>query len=302
MLQMKKLARLTWMQQLAADRPVLFSLLVILVSCLLTEIPLDPILLPLVGNPAARFLQGIVEQCLVGLALVWLLARLGLLGAARFTPPSQWRALWLGWPLALLTLLNLSSLFGGSLAIDTSRPGLIVLYVCFLFSIGFFEEVMGRGVVLQAMLRKWGSTRRGIYVAVLASSALFGVAHLVNLATGRLPLLACLTQIAYSLCFGVIFAACVLRNNSIWPMIVMHAAFDFGGSRLRDIAVGGGGPVTVANNTAPEALTAIAITLPLLVYGLFILRKVAPPAPADAAPGPAHEVAGHAVPEPGGMA
>lgn len=268
-------SRIERTKRIAFDRPVVFSILVILAAGLLTEVPLDVIFAPLVGNPGAEFSKVMIGHTLTGLFLVWLLAKLGLLKNARFTPPNQWKAVWLVWPLVIMALLNLSSLFDGSLVIDTSRPGLIILYTCMALSIGFCEQVMGRGVVLSVMLRKWGDTRRGVYLAVLLSSALFGAAHIFNLMTGRLPLVANLTQMFYSFFFGVIFAACFLRNNSIWPMIIMHAVIDFGGG-LRHIAVGGGSQTAVANSTVTNAVGTLIVTLPLLLYGLFILREVSP--------------------------
>jgi flagellar biogenesis protein FliO len=54
----------------------------------------------------------------------------------------------------------------------------------------------------------------------------------------------------------------------------MHAAIDLGGG-LRHIAVEGG-QIAAANNTLAQALSALVIILPLFLYGLFILRKVAP--------------------------
>jgi membrane protease YdiL (CAAX protease family) len=271
----KHSGRIEWMKRFASDRPVIFSILVILAAGLLTEIPFDVIFVPLVGNPGAEFLKVIIGHTLTGLLLVGLLVKLGLFNMARFTPPNQWKALWLAWPLVVLTLLNLESLIDGSLVIDTSRPGLIVLYTCLNLSIGFCEEVMGRGVVLSVMLRKWGNTRRGIYRAVLVSSVLFGAAHIFNLMAGRLPLLANLNQIVYSFVFGVVFAACFLRNNAIWPMIIMHAAIDFAGG-LRHIAVDGGTQTAVANNIITKAVSTLIVSLPLFLYGVFILRKVAP--------------------------
>jgi membrane protease YdiL (CAAX protease family) len=276
MSQNKNSGRIEWMKRFAFDRPVIFSILVILAAGLLTEIPFNVIFVPLVGDPGAEFLKVIIGHVLTGLILVGLLVKLGLFKKAGFTPPSQWKALWLVWPLVVLTLLNLSSLIDGSLAIDTSRPDLIILYTCLNLSIGFCEEIMGRGVVLSVMLRKWGgNSQRGIYLAVLVSSALFGAAHLFNLMTGRLPLLANLTQIVYSFVFGVVFAACFLRNNAIWPVMIMHAAIDFAGG-LRHIAVDEGIQTALANTTIMEAVSTLIISLPLFLYGIFILRKVTP--------------------------
>ncbi|MBN1579477.1 MAG: CPBP family intramembrane metalloprotease [Anaerolineae bacterium] len=269
------------LEQFAFGWPVMFSILVILAAGLLTEIPLDTVLEPLVGNPVAEFWKVLIEHTLTGLILVRLLHKLGLFKRAGFTPLGQWKAVWLVWPLLVFALLNLDSLIDGSLVIDWSRPGLIALYMCMNLAIGFCEEVMGRGVVLLAMLGKWGRTRRGIYRAVIVSGLLFGIGHIFNLLTGRLTPLASLTQIGFSVFFGVAFAACFLRNNAIWPVVIVHALIDIAGG-LRHIAVGGAAQAAVANNTAIQAVTALLITLPLFLYGLFILRKVSPPKRQDA--------------------
>ena len=266
--------RSQWLKRFAFDKPVVFSILVILIAGVLTEIPFDVILASVVGDPVAEFLKVLIGHTGTGLLLVGLLFKLDLLKRAKFTHPSRWKAVWLVWPLLLMALLNVSERIDGSLTIDSSRPGLLVLYSAVNLAIGLCEEVLGRGVVLLVMLQKWGHTRRGIYQAVLVSSALFGAAHILNLITGRLPLLANLTQIIYSVFFGVIFAACFLRNNAIWPVMLMHAAVDFGGG-LRHIAVEGS-QIVVANNTLAQAMSALMITLPLFLYGLFILRKVTP--------------------------
>ena len=263
------------LRHFAFGRPVIFSILVILVSGLLTEIPFNLIFESWLDAPAPELLQVTSGHTIMGLVLVWLLVKLGMLKDARFTHPREWRAVWLIWPFLLFTLLNLEEVISGKLEIDTSWPGLIILFILLNLSIGFAEEVMARGVVLNLLLRKWGDSRQGVYGAVLVSALLFGAAHLFNLITGHLPPLAALTQIGYSIAFGVVFAACFLRNNSIWPVIIMHAAVDFAGG-LRHIRVGGANQTPVANNTIEAAITALIISVPLLLYGLFILRKVEP--------------------------
>ncbi len=267
-------SRSAWLKSFAIGRPIFFSLLVIILAGLLTEPPLSRIFASLVGQRTAGLLAAAVGHTVTGLLLVGLLLVLNMLPQARLTPPSQWKALWLGWPLLAITLLNLEPLLDGSVTIETSQPELILAYCLLMLSIGFCEEVLGRALVLGLMLRKWGNSRRGIYRAVLLSSVLFGLAHLFNLATGRLPLLPNLTQVAYCFVFGVLFAALVLRNRSIWPMIIMHTAIDFGGG-LRHIAVEGT-EMVVANSSTTEVLSTLIVSLPLLLYGLHILRKVSP--------------------------
>lgn len=260
----------------ALQSPVLFSMLSILIGIFLTELPLQNLLAPYFGLQPAFYLAVTLEQGLTGLLCFILLARFGWLAQAGFTPPSRWKALWIGWPLVVFVLINGAlDLFTGDVIVDTAQPLLILLHALVALSTGWVEEVLCRGVVVTTLLHKWGQTRRGIYRAVLVSSLLFGVAHLVNFLQGRKTLLENVSQITYALFFGVIFAACLLRNRSIWPVIILHAAFDWAAT-LPEIAVGGGLPTTVSAITPSAALVSILITLPLFLYGLFVLRKVEP--------------------------
>lgn len=256
----------------ALKKPILFSLLALLLGILLTEIPLREALAPYVGGEQpAEYLTLTLEQGLTGLLCFALLARFGWLKTAGFNPPSQWRDLWLGWPLLVFMLINLEE----GVVIDTSKPLLITLHLLTVLSTGWVEEVLCRGVVVTALLQKWGRSRRGIYLAVLVASALFGAIHVMNFLQGRRPLLNTLTQVVFAIFFGVIFAACMLRNRSIWPVIFLHAAVDWAAT-LPEIAVGGGLRTNVPALSLPEAGVSVLITLPLLLYGLFVLRKVEP--------------------------
>lgn len=255
----------------ATERPILFSVAMFLLATVLTEVPLKGLFAPYIGVQAAHYLTLILEQGMVGIFFFILLSRFGWLSTAGFTTPSQWRALWLGWPLLVFTLINIEE----GIVIDTSKPGLIGLHLLTTLSTGWLEEILGRGVVLTAFIQKWGRSRKGIYLAVLVSSALFGLAHLANFLFGRKPLLNTVTQILFALFFGVIFAACVLRNRAIWPMMLLHAAVDWAGT-LDEIAIGGGLQTVDPVITPTNALISVLITLPLFLYGLFILRRVEP--------------------------
>ena len=255
----------------ATQRPVLFSLLALALGTLLTEIPLKELFAPALGTQPAFYLSIIIEQGLTGLLFFWLLARFGWLDTAGFTSPSKWKALWLGWPLLLFTIINIDE----GLVVDTARPLLIILHLLTALSTGWVEEVLCRGVVVSALLQKWGQTRKGIYLSVLVSSVLFGTVHLLNFLAGRKPLLNTVAQIIFAIFFGVIFAACLLRNRAIWPMILLHAAVDWAGT-LHEVTVGGGLRAVEPVMSPENAAISVLITLPLFLYGLFILRKVEP--------------------------
>ncbi len=259
----------------AFQSPFFISIIVIAIFTILTEaINLEPFFSKYLDQQSAAYLGGTIVQGLSSVVLIIIIAGLGLLRNAGFTKPKEWKKLWLVWPIIILSILAGWSLFDGTLKIDLSKPLVIILYLLVYLSTGFYEEILCRGFMLTVMIRKWGNTKRGIYLAALTSSMIFGLLHIVSLFVGRISLMASITQVLYTAFVGVFFVACVLRNNSIWPAIIFHAIFNIC-SDLNAIAVGGSfGQVSNTNSTLADALSSIVVFLPLLVYGLFILRKV----------------------------
>ncbi|MDN5316308.1 MAG: protease family protein [Thermoanaerobacterium sp.] len=254
--------------------PIGFSVIILIISTVFTEIRLEPYFTSFMDMQSAAYVTMTIEQGLFSILLVALIRGLGLMKCAGFTKPKEWKQLWLLWPILVLTILNGTPLFDGTLIIDTSKHGLIILYILLNLSVGFWEEILCRGTTLTVMLQKWGHTKKGIYLSVIASSLLFGLLHITNFIAGRSTFLTTAVQITYSTFFGVFFSACLLRNNSIWPAIITHAIFDTFGN-LNEIALGGNFG-EVHQTTFESAITTIAVTLLLFVYSLFIFRKVKP--------------------------
>ena len=255
--------------------PLVFSIGVMIPSVLLTEIHLENFLSNYVDFQNASYMTGIFEQGLVSLLLAMLIFGLGMQRESGFTPWREWKQVWLIWPLLIFSALNIDEgVLNGSNPIDLTHPERIVLLVLLFASVGFIEEILFRGLILPLMLKKWGSSRGGIYLSVLLSSSIFGLLHLINFFMGRYTLLSTLAQITFGTFFGVFFAACFLRTRSIWPVIFTHALFDLCGN-LNEITLNSHFG-KVQETTLQGALVVVAVTLPLLLYGLFILRKVEP--------------------------
>lgn len=264
------------LKRFADKYPMIFLLLILVFSLVFTEINLTPFFINYVDDQSASYITGILLQGLCSIILIAIIANLELLRNAGFTKLREWKQLWLAWPIVILSIIAGWSFFTGTLEIDTSKPHVIVLYLFVYLSTGFFEEILCRGFLTTFMIGKWGMTKKGLYLAVILSSSVFGVIHFVNFFMGRLSLLSVVTQVLYAMFFGVFFAACVLRNNSIWPTIILHAVFDIC-SDLNAIAVGESfSRISDTNSTLADAFSSIIVTLPLLIYGLFILRKVKP--------------------------
>lgn len=190
--------------------------------------------------------------------VVWLLSRWGWWRAVGFGGPSTWRSLHL---LAFPAVLAAVSLVAGLVAVDSGEPARLVLGLPEMLLTGFWEEGLTRGLLLSLVLvvalRSAGNPIRG----VLLAGAIFGALHLVNIVGG--DVVAVLVQVVYATLIGVAFGALLLRTNALWLLVAIHSLIN-SGTYLRGDSDGG------------ETLTGILIlsTVPLVIYGLYLLRRV----------------------------
>ena len=252
--------------------PVLAAMAAVAIATLVTELPLKAFLEPALGPAYAEYGIGAFEQFFATFLVVLAAWSFGLKNSLGFRLPYSAKLCLLGWPLALFALLNASDYLFGTLHI-VFDPGLTAALILLYLSTGFIEEGLFRGLLLGLFRRRWGEERRGILKAVLLSSLLFSLLHLVNFAMGRYTLLAALSQIGFAFSFGVFFAALYIRTNSLWPGIILHMLVDFAGN-IESLAPGAlPHHERLLSKSPQEALVAVLICLPLLLIGLFYLRK-----------------------------
>lgn len=214
----------------------------------------------LAGGPP----QSLTEAVAGGIGPAWALAALFALlvalasldrEAAGLHAPAPWRSAWLAWPPLLYSLLMLLVAWEGGWP-----PAAVLLIVAGNAAlVAVSEELMFRAVLLQSLLE-----RQAVWPAVLVSSALFGVAHTVNgLANGDLG--GALWQSLAAFLQGVGYAAIRLRTRSVWPMVLVHALWDFAlvTSMLTTASTGEGSILP---------FVALLAVLPLFLYGVFLLR------------------------------
>jgi membrane protease YdiL (CAAX protease family) len=109
--------------------------------------------------------------------------------------------------------------FAGGIMFDNS--GLFIPNLIFTLGIGLTEELYFRGIICNMWKEK--ETK-----AIIISSVLFGISHLLNVMGGA-GLAETLLQVAFAFTYGIIMAFVILRTKSIWPCILLHAFHDFCG-------------------------------------------------------------------------
>lgn len=88
--------------------------------------------------------------------------------------------------------------------------------------VGFVEETMFRGIVLYALTRVWGQTKRGFVAAVILQATLFGVFHSLQVLAG-VPLETAVATILHTFVFGIWLGMLVINVGTLWPSIFLHA-------------------------------------------------------------------------------
>jgi membrane protease YdiL (CAAX protease family) len=263
----------------ASKKPLLFSLLFMTFALILICAPTEKLYLSFCDNLCAVFLGQLTKNLVVSIILIIVLIKFDLIKSIGLNAfPNRWKDWFIAWPFIIIILVNFLEIITGDLTIDTSKPVMIILFTLMNFFIGFFEELLVRGVILGVLLLKWGNTKKGIYLSVIVSSVLFGSGHILNLIGNPSILVATLSQVVYATFIGIFFATCVLRSKTIWPMIILHATIDFLG-QVKLITIGGGIEalrMAEASISLQDALMSIVVTLIFSIYAFFLLRKVTP--------------------------
>ena len=86
--------------------------------------------------------------------------------------------------------------------------------------IGMAEEIFFRGIICGLWLK------HGTVKAMILSSILFGLSHILNIAGGA-KLGETLLQICFALVYGMVFALIFAESGSIIPCVLLHALHDF---------------------------------------------------------------------------
>jgi membrane protease YdiL (CAAX protease family) len=136
-------------------------------------------------------------------------------------------------------------------------PSDILLFAMFCLSVGFFEEIAFRGCVLMYLLKKRSDSKKGIFMSILWSSAVFGLIHLVNLLTDS-PI-AVILQIGYSTLIGALCSLVLLATKNIWLCVLLHAAYNFVGNVIPRLGEG-------AMWTPEQMVFTAAVGVVVLVY------------------------------------
>lgn len=144
---------------------------------------------------------------------------------------------------------------------------LIAAYFLCMFFVGVVEEFVFRGIIADLMLQKFGTSKNGIWKAVIVSGIFFGCAHLSNLFVSA-PM-GVLVQTIIASMMGMVLVTIYYRSGCIWVTVALHALIDIAAG----ITTGLYGNETLADSISAYSPIQIAAVFPYLIVLLVLLRK-----------------------------
>lgn len=143
------------------------------------------------------------------------------------------------------------------------------------FSVGFWEEMIFRGIIGNTLARKYATDAKGMWFTVILSAVIFSAIHLQSLAYGVSPT-AMAAQLTGAFGMGLVLGAIYLRGGSFWFLALLHSIVDVPGTFEATFTV------TTANLVDSIGKLNFASILGLLpihiAYTVFLLRKSRQPA------------------------
>ena len=142
----------------------------------------------------------------------------------------------------------------------------IALFIVYCLLIGTFEETVFRGALFPALLSVFNKSKSGLIKAMITSSTIFGVTHLINLISGA-GIVETLLQVVYTTLIGGMCAFLFFKTNSIIPSIIVHVIYNLCGL-LFDAKIGLGLGITI------DLPTVIVTVLIGALVGSFVIIKL----------------------------
>lgn len=152
-------------------------------------------------------------------------------------------------------------------AVLTEPTYRVILFMLVCLSVGFFEEIIFRGVILTFLLKSFANHEMKLLYSIVISSVIFALSHLFNLFEGA-SYGDTFLQIGYSFLVGMLWAVMFLKTKNIWLTMLLHASFNFFGQVMFRL-----GDVDHRYDSYTIGIT-VGLSVLVAVYAYWIYKKI----------------------------
>jgi membrane protease YdiL (CAAX protease family) len=217
--------------------------------------------IPFTGDAVYNRLLSLSIPLAIGGVVAFLIAKE--LGLSIFNKP---QSLWVLIPAIIIALDNFPWLayFSGKMQLIHAKPLHFTLFGMYCLLVGFFEEVLFRGVFFSVLAGIFERSHKGFLYTYLISSLAFGLIHLLNVFTSGG---AAILQAGYSILTGGLFGFVLIKTKNVLFPALIHGIYNFCGLVFtKELGLGLGSVIDL-----PSGIMMAVISL---IIGVFVLYKV----------------------------
>ena len=152
-------------------------------------------------------------------------------------------------------------------AVLTEPTYRVFLFFIECLSVGFFEEIVFRGILLVFLIKKFSHIKDGVLLAIMISSAVFGLSHVFNIFNGA-GFGDTMIQIGYSFLVGMMWSVIFLRTGNLWLTMLLHATYNFFGQVMFSL-----GTVDGRYDTYTVLITT-SLAVIIVIYLMILYKKI----------------------------
>ena len=145
-----------------------------------------------------------------------------------------------------------------------SLQRIIIEYFVYLICIGFYEEMLWRGLFLNSLRNIFAKSKYSSFIAVIISALAFGFVHIFDM-LGE-PVFEIFIKMLYVSAFGIFLGALYVKTKNIWIPMIAHNLMNFAGL-----------PQFFSTQPYPDIAAYVSVSVYVLlgVFGFVIMLKVA---------------------------
>ena len=144
-------------------------------------------------------------------------------------------------------------------------------FVLYNLAIAVSEEFLFRGAIFTQMLDSWKDRKGFIWTAVIASSVIFGLRHLLNLVTAPDVIISTVGQVLFTFMAGFYLCAVYLRTRNIWVCVVIHFLEDLFTGFWAIVSISAA-EAQMVDGTFANMLLLVGVHLVYVVFGVLMLK------------------------------
>lgn len=223
-------------------------------------------------NPIMGFDKMCVDLIIVILSILCI-RKLGIWKTAGFQKSGFGKGLLYGIP---FFVIGLCSIFVSNAGLDWGQLSFIsfpnfLLFTANMLLVGANEEIWMRSLVLNSFIDKYGTSKKGLWKAILASAVIFGAIHIPNIFF--MEPLTLLVQVVNAMSAGILFGVIFIKSKNIWAGIIVHAIVDWCSLFIGNCFIGGNTILSMSMDVVQALSIILAGSLPPLFFAIVFMRR-----------------------------